>query len=359
MKPLVTVLTMVHNGLPHLKEAIESTLSQTYTDFEYLLIDDASTDNSAECILGYKDQRIRFMQNKKNQHVSSTFNKAFSTINTRYVVRLDQDDVSLPNRLMEQIDYLEKHSDISVISSWEIIINSQGEKIRNVRGKINNYGDFLGNVLLGLSPIWHPSLAFRKKDMDSLGGFKTGYEMAEDFEVTSNFALRRFNAAIVPSYHLLVRYHTASHSAKDFEGQAVVMRKIHNETISKFSKVENFECLSSLLRLEKDPCGRRYNKIHMLNLTQELDNLILNVSNKQNLKQDELKSLKKVIYKRVGLGVQYAKLLSWIPTLLYYPLFYSLSPQLKPQIRVFFSKFYNKIQELRYILRLFKDLNKK
>ena len=159
MKPQVTVLTAVYNGLPYLKEAIESTLSQTYSDFEYLIIDDASTDDSVECILSYKDSRIRLMRNKKNLGVSSTFNKALSTITTPYVARLDQDDISLPNRLKEQIDYLDKHPDISVVSSWEIVINAQGEKIRNARGKLKNYGDFLGKILLGLCPIYHPSFS--------------------------------------------------------------------------------------------------------------------------------------------------------------------------------------------------------
>ena len=359
MKPKVTVLTTVYNGLPHLKDAIESTLNQTYTDFEYLIIDDASTDDSVECILGYKDSRIRFIQNKKNQGVSSTFNKALSTINTPYVVRLDQDDVSLPNRLKEQIGYLEKYPNISVVSSWEIIINSKGEKIRNARGSLNNYGEFIGKVLLGLSPIWHPSLAFRKKDMEALGGFKEGYKMAEDFEVTSNFAISRFNAAIVPDFHLLVRLHSASSSAKDYEGQSICMRKIHNETINKFISSKNSKCLSALMRLEKDPCGRRYDRIHMLDLACDLNQLVLNVNDKQNLTNNELKSLKKIFYKRMGLGVYYAKLLSRIPIFLYYPIFFSLSPLLIPQIRITFSKIYYKIHELRYIFRLFNGLIRK
>lgn len=353
MKPKVTVLTTVYNGLPHLKDAIESTLNQTLTDFEYLIIDDASTDDSVECILGYQDSRIRLIQNKKNQGVSSTFNKALSLIDTPYVVRLDQDDVSLPNRLKEQIDYLEKNPDISVISSWEIIINSKGKKIRNAKGRLNNYGEFIGKVLLGLSPIWHPSLAFRKKDLDSIGGFKMGYKMAEDFEVTSNFAISRFKASIVQDFHLLVRLHSTSQSAKDYEGQSIVMRKIHNETINKFISSKNSKCLSALMRLEKDPCGKRYDRKHMLDLASDLDQLILNVNEKQNLTNNELKSLKKIFHKRMGLGVSHAQLLSRIPAFLYYPIFFSLSPLLIPQIRIILSLFYKKIQELRYILRLF------
>ena len=79
MKPKVTVLTCVYNGLPYLKEAIESTLSQTYTDFEYLIIDDASTNPEVvKFIKKYKDPRIRFVKNNQNLGVAKTINKALS-----------------------------------------------------------------------------------------------------------------------------------------------------------------------------------------------------------------------------------------------------------------------------------------
>jgi glycosyltransferase involved in cell wall biosynthesis len=354
MKTQVTVLTTIYNGLPHLKEAIESTLNQTYADFEYLIIDDASTDDSVECVLSYKDPRIKLVRNEKNLGTSDTFNKALSIITTPYVVRLDQDDVSLPNRIEEQIGYLEKHPEISVVSSWEIAINAQGQKFRDIRGSLKNYGDFIGPVLLGLCPIWHPSLTFRKKDMDSFGGFKAEYRMAEDFEVTSNFALNRFSAAIVPSYHLLVRFHDTSQSAREPEKQAAIRRRIHNETLSNFIPNQQSECLSALLRLEQDPCGSKYNKEHLLDLAKDLDQLILNVKNKQKLTKDELKSLEKSIYKRIGLGVRYAKILSRLPTLIYYPMLFALSPMLMltPQTRVSLSRIYYKLFEFRYLSRL-------
>ena len=103
--------------------------------------------------------------------VSETINKALSIIESKYIVRLDQDDVSLPSRIQKQIDYLEKHPDISIVCSWEHTIDSEGKRIRSWKKKIKNYGDFLGPPLLGICPIWHPSIAFRRKDMLSVGGF--------------------------------------------------------------------------------------------------------------------------------------------------------------------------------------------
>ena len=132
MQSKVTVLTCVYNGLPYLKEAIDSTLNQSYQDFEYLIIDDASPDeNVIKLIESYNDSRIRLVRNKKNLGVSNTINKALSLITTKYVVRIDQDDINLPNRIEQQIDYLEKNPTIDIVCSWEKTIDSNGKKIRN------------------------------------------------------------------------------------------------------------------------------------------------------------------------------------------------------------------------------------
>ena len=106
--PSVTVLTTVYNGLPHLKEAIESTLNQTYGNFKYLIIDDSSPDKDVvPFIKQYKDDRIHLIVNEKNLGVSKTFNKALEIIDTEFLIRLDQDDVSLPNRIEELMGFFQ------------------------------------------------------------------------------------------------------------------------------------------------------------------------------------------------------------------------------------------------------------
>ena len=154
----VTVLTLVYNGMPYLKDAIESTLNQTYKNFDYVIIDDVSTDDSVACIKSYKDPRITFIQNEKNLNTSDSFNKALTLIKTEYIVRLDQDDISDVNRLQKQIDFLDANKGISIISSWEKIINSKGILIMNWRGNIKNYGDI--EFLNWLKQQKDPSIAF-------------------------------------------------------------------------------------------------------------------------------------------------------------------------------------------------------
>ena len=157
--PSVTVLTTVYNGLPHLKEAIESTLNQTYSNFKYLIIDDSSPDkNVVPFIKQYKDDRIRLIVNEKNLGVSKTFNKALEIIDTEFLIRLDQDDVSLPNRIEELMGFFQENKTLSVACSWEHTIDSDGNRIRDWTREISNYGDFISPILLGICPIWHPSI---------------------------------------------------------------------------------------------------------------------------------------------------------------------------------------------------------
>ena len=356
MKPHVTVLTTVYNGLPYLSDAIESILNQTYTDFEFVIIDDASTDKSLDCIKSYQDPRIRVFQNTNNIGQVPSLNKGLPLAKGNYIARLDQDDVSLPNRLEEQVDFMEKYPDISIICSWEYTIDSCGKIMRMWKSSLNNYGVFLGYLLLGLCPIWHPSVMFRKDVVMELGGFDTSYAPAEDYELWTRIALKRFNAAIVPRFHLLQRQHNRRQSILQGDRQSNSNRKAHNETISKFSSHQDVNCLAALLRLENDPCGKKYDRKHTRNILIALKEMITNVKNKQNLSLGEFKSLKNIMYRRLGLGVRYGGALARLPSILFYPGFFGLSPLLIPSVRRTLSGAYSKLQELRYryLTKLFK-----
>lgn len=340
----VTVLTTVYNGLRYLREAIDSTLSQSYPDFEYLIIDDASTDGSVECILSYKDPRIRFVRNEVNLGTANTINKALGLINTEYVVRLDQDDVSLPKRIEEQIAYLDSHPDISIVCSWEHTIDSAGVTQRDWRRTIDNYGEFLGPVLLGLCPVWHPSIAFRRDDMVNAGGFNAEYTRAEDFEVTARLAVSRLGGAVVPRFHLLQREHANRQSVEFDSRQGDVTRRIHEEVIRHFVAGPYVDSLGYFLRLEPDPTGLRRRKDYLRLMRDALKELITSVATKQSLDPAELKSLRRTIYRRVGPGIHLASVLSRLPR----SVFYISSPMHIPNARRTLSRAYTRFLAFRY-----------
>jgi glycosyltransferase involved in cell wall biosynthesis len=126
-KSRITVLMPVYNGEKYLREAIDSIFNQTFTDFEFLIVDDGSTDNSVEIINSYQNSRINLVKNDKNEGLVYTLNRGLSLAKGEYIARMDCDDISLPERLKKQIDFLDSNSEIAVVGTWIKVINEKEE----------------------------------------------------------------------------------------------------------------------------------------------------------------------------------------------------------------------------------------
>lgn len=343
-KPQVTILTLVYNGMPYLKESIDSILNQTYKNFEFLIIDDCSPDkNVVKLIESYSDKRIRFIKNEINLGVSLTFNKALSLIETPYIIRADQDDVSLPNRVNDQLKYLIKHANVDIICSLEHTIDLNGKRGRDWKRTLNNYGQFIGPVLLGICPIWHPSIAFKKDSMINAGGFKVEYTRAEDFEVTARLAVKRFEARVLQKFHLLQRQHQASQSKEFAKEMADMSNKIQEEALAAFIKKEDSKIISPFLRLKINKNNKNF-KRQILEINLILNKLFNNIKIKQKMNKEEFNSLKKVIFKRIGFGLKFLPFYSFLPTFLFKIIFYSLSP-------LYIANLYNIISKTYQLIR--------
>lgn len=106
--PKLSVLTPVYNAERFLIKAIDSILEQTFTDFEFLIIDDCSNDNSTHIIQSYTDCRIRYYRNEKNLGISASLNKGIELAKSEWIARMDADDISFPNRFLSQLNFIEK-----------------------------------------------------------------------------------------------------------------------------------------------------------------------------------------------------------------------------------------------------------
>lgn len=123
--PLVSVIMPVYNGAKYLREAIDSILSQTLNDFELIIINDGSTDESETIIQSYSDPRIVYLKNEINSKICVTLNKGLNAARGKYIARMDCDDIAVPERLAVQSKYLEKHNDIGIVGS-DIIVFGKG-----------------------------------------------------------------------------------------------------------------------------------------------------------------------------------------------------------------------------------------
>ena len=350
MKPIVTVLMTVYNGKNYLNEAIESALCQTLNDLEFLIIDDASTDNSVEIINSYNDSRVKLLKNKKNIGQTASLNKGLAMAQGKYIARFDQDDVCLPKRLEEQVAFLKKNPSISIVCSREYSIDEKGEKIGAWKRGLSNYGAFLGYIILGLNPVWTPSVMFVKDIFLQLGGFDVTYGPASDFEFWSRIALKRLNAKVVPEFHLLRRIHDQSQSNLMGDEMLQATKRAHSNVITYFLEQEDNRDLLSALLLESYKINK-FNKKDFLSVSNKINALIENISLKQNLNKDEVNSLMVLVFRRIGYGFKIVSLLDFLPLPLFKIIFYLASPMYFMTLRKLFSITRHKIRGLISTLR--------
>ncbi|GAA4754857.1 glycosyltransferase family 2 protein [Flavisolibacter ginsenosidimutans] len=127
--PKVSVILPVYNAEKYLKQAIDSVLLQAFNDFELILINDGSTDDSETIILGYKNQQIRYIKNEKNNGLIYSLNKAVAEAQGEYLARMDADDICFPERLELQSQWLNEHPGTAIVGSFNIIIDESGAEM--------------------------------------------------------------------------------------------------------------------------------------------------------------------------------------------------------------------------------------
>lgn len=157
-QPQLSVIFPCYNAAEYLQEAINSILTQTFPDFELIIIDDGSTDDSAEIISKQTDPRLRVIRNEKNLGLIKTLNKGIAAANGKYIARMDADDVSRPERFEKQISFLESNPQTGVCGTWMFMIhNSTVYKHRYITS------DLIKSALVFNNPLVHPSVMMRKE----------------------------------------------------------------------------------------------------------------------------------------------------------------------------------------------------
>ncbi len=170
----------VYNGEKYLKEAIQSVLDQTFKDFEFIIIDDGSTDESVKIAESFHDQRISLIR-LSHGGIVKALNAGMKAAQGVYIIRADADDISLPERFKILLDYMENNKDVSICGSWADSINKKGEVVGGMEyPPVENKG--IKKYLLLHNPFIHPSVIFRKKTISELGGYKN-FKHNEDYEL--------------------------------------------------------------------------------------------------------------------------------------------------------------------------------
>lgn len=243
-QPLVTILMPVYNGEKFLKEAIESILCQTYELFEFLIIDDGSKDNTAKIIKEYKkaDKRIMVITHNGNKGLVYSLNEGLKEAKGSYIARMDADDISFPNRLSEQVSFMNRNKDVTVCGTWANAIDEVGNPLFQMKSPT---GFLLKYNYWKPSPMIHPSVMFRKSAIKNII-FSLEFPRAEDYELWLRFGKLGKKIKNIPKFLLGYRINTNGISRSNQKEQIISSLNAFNRTFNEKIAMHQFLSLSCL-----------------------------------------------------------------------------------------------------------------
>jgi len=244
--PLVSVIMPVYNCEKYLKEAMDSVLSQTYKNIEFVVINDGSSDSSKEIILSYADPRIRFLENDSNSGIVFTRNKGLESASGEFVATLDSDDISLPDRIEKQVDFLNKNTDYGMCGTFFYAIDSNGKFLKKIEFP-TSARDVMTFLTLG-NCFCNSSVMIRSKTAKELK-YREKYDIVEDYEMWRQIS-KRAKLANLPFYGTLYRVHGNNISVAKVNDMFARVKKINRQILTdlniEFSEAE-LEVHSNLL----------------------------------------------------------------------------------------------------------------
>ncbi len=200
MNPYVTVLMSAYNAETFIGEAIESILDQTFTDFEFIIVNDGSKDSTREIIQSYrnKDGRIKVLNNRVNKGLIYSLNRGLNEAGGKYIARMDADDISLPNRLETQVSFMESHDEVGVSSAW---MKTFGEGKETVWQSPQDHEEIMATLFCN-NCLWHPVAIIRKDILDEYSlRYDPDYPKAEDYKLWLDIAKHKKLANIPEILH--------------------------------------------------------------------------------------------------------------------------------------------------------------
>src|SRR5688572_11820056 len=178
MSPVVSVIMPVYNCSEYVHDAIESILGQTFTDFELIIIDDASTDNTKQVVKSFADPRINLIEKSDNSGLSSSLNMGIDIAKGEFIARMDGDDISLPERLQKQVEFLRVNPKVILCGSWFQIIPGN----YTIEHPLTD--EEIRIAFLDYCAIGHPTVMFNGSLLRSSGlKYNQAIEHAEDYDL--------------------------------------------------------------------------------------------------------------------------------------------------------------------------------
>lgn len=230
--PKISVVMPVYNGEKYLREAMDSILNQTFTDFEFIILNDASKDSTEEVIKSYEDERIVYLKNEQNLGVAGTLNRGIENAKGEYIARIDADDIAMPERFEKQVAFMDAHPDVGVCGSCIRIFEEDGTERDFIYSKTDKE---LRVDMLFNSGFAHPAVMIRKSVLDEKNLFyNTEFEKAEDYRMWYDI-MKTSKGYNLQEPLLRYRHHqnqVTKTSASEQAASVTKMRKIMYDTLN-------------------------------------------------------------------------------------------------------------------------------
>ena len=222
--PKISLIMSVYNGEDYLPEAIESVVNQTFADWELIVINDCSTDSTAEILRDFarRDARVKVHTNEVNLRLPSSLNKALELAQGTYIGRMDADDICLPDRLQKQYAFMEAHPDVA-LSSCRFMTLKKGVIASGGCGGRND-AEAIKALLLVTNPVLHPGIIARAEVIRGLK-YDPNFTCTEDMELWTRFVMEGHKIEVLPDYLMLYRLH-------DKQITQTTLEKQHREVLA-------------------------------------------------------------------------------------------------------------------------------
>ncbi len=223
--PKVSIIMSVYNGELYLRQAIESVLSQTFADFEFIIVDDGSTDGSNTILMSYKDDRIRLFHNA-NQGQLKSLNEAIGHSVGEYIAILDADDISHPERFEKQVDILDLDQSLAMCGSFADFIDKDGKHIGQYQVPISSKE--IRREVFFHCPFIHSSMMIRREILDQVGYYNESFSPAHDYELWTRI-IYKFATYNIPEYLISYRIHSGQTTTKSrmrMRGKSLLIRML-------------------------------------------------------------------------------------------------------------------------------------
>ena len=203
--PILSIVMPVYNREKYITASVKSILSQTFTNFEFIIVNDGSTDKTVEIIKSFNDKRILLVENEQNRGIVYSRNRGLALAKGEYIGMFDSDDIAYPEKFEKQIQFLKNNTDVGMVGSWVKHIDENGI-IQQTKWKLKAKPEFIPAIMLFRNYFVQATVVIRKTALPQ-NGYSKGFDIVEDSKMWFDVSLKN-KVANIQEYLLNYRVHT-------------------------------------------------------------------------------------------------------------------------------------------------------